>query len=170
MLRLVGKSLLRRSDEGRFTLHPVVQQFAAKELPAARRTALLQAHAEYFLKRLANERGVGLGALMHRALTLAMRLRHMPLMLTTIGQAARLHAVRGSHAALGWLAFVLGHASLRVDIRSELKPIFERLVPAAAQRTALLAGRAHASVTTICGEMLAAYHDTREPQSASVAP
>ncbi len=100
-------------------------------------------------------------ALMHQALTLAMRLRHMPLMLTTIGQAARLHAVRGSHAALGWLAFVLGQSSLRVDIRSELKPIFERLVPAAAQRAALLAARAHASVGTICGEMLAAHHDAR---------
>jgi hypothetical protein len=44
-----------------------------------------------------------------------------------------------------------------VDTRSDLKPIFERLAPTAAQRAALLAAQSHLSVAVVCGELLAAH-------------
>jgi tetratricopeptide (TPR) repeat protein len=52
---LADRSLLRGGDEGRFSMHPLMNRFAAEKLgerPDAERRAL-DAHAEYFLRTLA---------------------------------------------------------------------------------------------------------------------
>ena len=52
-LRLVGKSLLQRSPQGLFRLHPLVREFAKAQTPAVMLAAAGLRHAEHFLGRLA---------------------------------------------------------------------------------------------------------------------
>lgn len=55
LLELVQKSLLRRRDDGRYDLHPLIQQFAHTMLTDEQRRKLQQSHAQYYLTFLARE-------------------------------------------------------------------------------------------------------------------
>jgi predicted ATPase/DNA-binding SARP family transcriptional activator len=90
---------------------------------------------------------------MRRSVATALRRRNATLMLTTIGQGARLLVDQGHRDALGALAFALGHGGLRVDARSELGPIFEQWVPSLGERRAWSLTHAQHSVESVAAEV-----------------
>ena len=71
LLQLAGKSLLQRVPEGRFVLHPVVRQFAAREVADA--AALQSRHAAHYAARVAAAKGLGLGRVDPAALAWLLR-------------------------------------------------------------------------------------------------
>lgn len=60
LLQLAAKSLLQRAPDARFVLHPLVGQFAARELQHGQRAWLLDRHAEHYAQRV-HAAGLGLG-------------------------------------------------------------------------------------------------------------
>jgi len=51
---LIGHSLVQRVAAGRYNLHPLIQEFAAKKLDPQQTVALYRKHSHYYLERLAD--------------------------------------------------------------------------------------------------------------------
>lgn len=117
LLRLASKSLLQRVAIGRFDLHPMVRQFAARELAATRRASLHESHAEHYASRVAGLEGLAPGRVAPDALVwLNLEARNLTAAWRRAVAARRYDLVAGLRGQLQELMLTPIRASLMLEL------------------------------------------------------